>query len=865
MNKINFIFILLLNLIFSQNTYADIVKYPTFDITNYPSEVHGGIQATWGITQSKNGKLYFSNTFGVLIFDGMSWKNLKTLGNKAARSIAIDKNDNIIVGTKGDMGVVASDKLNNVIYQSIISKNDSNLLEPNTVYEIHPLGDNKYLYRTASELFIFSNGAMKKIKNPKKFRFGVSHYINGKIYIYVKKQGLFTLSDGNFLSVLGTENFKTKKQTIYGVFEKDNGLVIITRKSGVYFLKSGVLEKINHDNELISQTTIYRAISLSSGGYALATYDGILLLNEKLNVEQHISRDNGLITNNVRSLHEDFEGNLWAGTNDGISKIRLKSGIRYFDKSVSKINSTISRLKFFNNKIYLATETGLSVLKTDIKNKRQFFEPILKDQIKTQVWDLLVYKDKLFVVSNNGLGFVDKHENYEQFLERKKTGSVYKIKESKLFEGKILIGTRKGLGVIDPLKKDKINFLKMEKGKIWDFYEVPVYNDIWTKVKGKGVYRLNFDTKTNLIESNNKVSKYTTDNGLPLGSLYKIVLFEYKGEILFGTENGTYRFDRNSKSFNIDERFSKLPNYKNNKVIRVDKDPSGDYWFVLQNRSKGFRDVNFYTISDKLQFTKLELGKLKHYSRIKLNFYKEKVLLSGTRGIAIFPKKYMVKEPQGRVIINQISVKNKSIYNHAPLKTYQGKKITIPNTYNYSDNNIKFVFSGTDYGNERRNKYRHTLSNFYEQLSFTNDNNITYTNLSPGNYTFTVEGLNSLGKELKPSSFSFEIKPPWWETTYFYVGEILFFILLLLITAFSKTSTRGQKFATAMTFVVIIVFFEFLNMFIDPLLIKLTGGIPVFDLLSKVALGLLLQPVERLASKLLDMFSDFVGKKTIVR
>ena len=414
MNKINFIFILLLNLIFSQNTYADIVKYPTFDITNYPSEVHGGIQATWGITQSKNGKLYFSNTFGVLIFDGMSWKNLKTLGNKAARSIAIDKNDNIIVGTKGDMGIVASDKLNNVTYQSIISKNDSNFLEPNTVFEIHPLGDKKYLYRTASELFIYSNGAMKKIKNSKKFRFGVSHYINGKIYIYVKKQGLFTLSNGKFSSVLGTENFKTKKQTIYGVFEKDNGLVIITRKSGIYFLKSGVLEKINHDNELISKTTIYRAISLSSGGYALATYDGILLLNEELNVEQHISRDNGLITNNVRSLYEDFEGNLWAGTNDGISKIRLKSGIRYFDKSVSKINSTISRLKFFNNKIYLATETGLSVLKTDVKNRRQIFEPILKDQIKTQVWDLLVYKDKLFVVSNNGLGFVDKQENYEQ-------------------------------------------------------------------------------------------------------------------------------------------------------------------------------------------------------------------------------------------------------------------------------------------------------------------------------------------------------------------------------------------------------------------------------------------------------------------
>ena len=144
---------------------------------------------------------------------------------------------------------------------------------------------------------------------------------------------------------------------------------------------------------------------------------------------------------------------------------------------------------------------------------------------------------------------------------------------------------------------------------------------------------------------------------------------------------------------------------------------------------------------------------------------------------------------------------------------------------------------------------------------YSSSKEVSFTNLNHGNYKLLVEGRNSLEQNLIPYEYSFTIKPPWWETTYFYVGEIFFFLLLLLITAFSKKSTKAQKFATAMTFVVIIIVFELLNLIIDPLIVKLTGGIPVFDLVSKIILGLLLQPVEKLASILLDKFSDFVVPK----
>ena len=258
------------------------IQYPIFEVKNYPSEIHGGILATWGITQSRDGKMYFSNTFGILIFDGINWKTIKTKGNKAARSIVTDKHGNVIVGTKGDMGVISSDPLNNINYRSIIREPDSKQLEPDTVYEILPLDTKTYLYRTSREIHIFKKGVMQKIKTPKTFRFGVSHLVDGKIYIYVSKQGLFQLNNGKLSIVAGTEVFKTKKQTIYGVFKEKDGLVIVTRGAGIYRLKSGLLKRLDYDNKLMKNTTIYRAISLRNGGYALASYDGVFILNPKL-------------------------------------------------------------------------------------------------------------------------------------------------------------------------------------------------------------------------------------------------------------------------------------------------------------------------------------------------------------------------------------------------------------------------------------------------------------------------------------------------------------------------------------------------------------------------------------------------------
>ena len=88
----------------------DPLKFSTFNIVNFPSSIHGGQNATWGITQADDGRLYFANSYGVLIYDGIKWRNLETRNSRPARSILKDKSGQILVGTKGDVGLLSSDR-----------------------------------------------------------------------------------------------------------------------------------------------------------------------------------------------------------------------------------------------------------------------------------------------------------------------------------------------------------------------------------------------------------------------------------------------------------------------------------------------------------------------------------------------------------------------------------------------------------------------------------------------------------------------------------------------------------------------------------------------------------------------------------
>ena len=54
----------------------------------------------------------------------------------------------------------------------------------------------------------------------------------------------------------------------------------------------------------------------------------------------------------------------------------------------------------------------------------------------------------------------------------------------------------------------------------------------------------------------------------------------------------------------------------------------------------------------------------------------------------------------------------------------------------------------------------------------------------------------------------------------------------------------------------ILALFEYINFLVDPFILHYTNGVPVFTIFSKIILGVLLLPLERLMNKSLDYVSN---------
>lgn len=842
----------------------DPLKFSTFNIVNFPSSIHGGQNATWGITQADDGRLYFANSYGVLIYDGIKWRNLETRNSRPARSILKDKSGQILVGTKGDVGLLSSDRRGESVFKSLLeSSGRTDLPQGNadTVYEIIDIGSEEYIYRTSKNIYHFKNNKIQKYKNPNNFKFGVMRLVDNKLFVYVRGKGLYEYIDNSFKIVNGTETFIKKKQTIYGTFKYKQGLLLITRGSGLFYLDKGNIKKIPFKSELINNTTIYRAIKMKNGSFALATYDGILILDKDLKLKNHLSKSNGLMENNVRSLFEDRDGNLWAGLSSGISLIKLNLDLKFYNRNLTNINSTISDFTIFNNNIFLATETGVKISKPNNDLLRQSFLDF-KSSPKTQIWDLLTDKNEMYIGSNNGLGRIDFLDNYYPVIDKKITGSIYKIQNSKIFKDSILLGSRKGLFIFNKKNSSLKKLSEKIKGSVWRFYESAENSEVWFIIYGKGIYSTKVENVDGSITF--KSVKINPKVKLPSSHLSKIYIHEINKNIYIFYKGKVLKYSRNKTSFEEQNEFADFIKHKTDYIFHIKKISPNNYWFAKESRSSGSRKISYFSVDENYKIKRLPLDDLSDLSRIKINTYDNKIIITGNEGVAITSKTLINPPSSGKAIITDVKVNKNKFYAGALTENFLSDFVKI-NVHSYENNNIRFNIALTDFYNSKMNKFRYKLDGFDDWSEFTNNTQVTYTNLAPGKYNLIVEGLNGAGIKLKPTNYDFKINPPWWQTTYFYICEILFFIVLILITAFSKSSSKGQKFATAMTFVVIIIFFEFLNMFIDPLLIKITGGVPVFDLLSKVILGLLLQPIERLASKLLDLFTDYVSKRNIIK
>jgi signal transduction histidine kinase/DNA-binding response OmpR family regulator/ligand-binding sensor domain-containing protein len=108
----------------------------------------------------------------------------------------------------------------------------------------------------------------------------------------------------------------------------------------------------------------------------------------------------------------------------------------------------------------------------------------------------------------------------------------------------------------------------------------------------------------------------------------------------------------------------------------------------------------------------------------------------------------------------------------------------------YKNNIFTIEFAALDYHAPSQNKFAYRIKGFNDNwIQLGTQHQVTFTNLNPGTYYFTVKGCNNDGIWNEEGvTLKIIITPPWWQTTWAYLAYALIFVTAVF--AFIRARTR---------------------------------------------------------------------------
>lgn len=263
---------------------------------------------------------------------------------------------------------------------------------------------------------------------------------------------------------------------------------------------------------------------------------------------------------------------------------------------------------------------------------------------------------------------------------------------------------------------------------------------------------------------------FDPDDSNSINSNYVHEIYLDKEQMVWiGTADGLSRLNPNGWQIERWEGNSKLPSAGN--IYNLSGDVNGNIWIELNNELFVLRYPEFNAIS--IPGIKQDQD---YYFR---GFFKNKdgnLFIPGDHGITTIDSSFDVNNLKASpTYITKVSFTNKQeefqFYSRDQILNLN--PIRVPFTFN----KINFEFLLKNYTEMESHQFQYQLSgieNDWQILS--HGQSVTYTNLNPGKYTFSVRGKNHLNLwSEQPEILSFTILPPW----YWNIKSQIIYILLL--------------------------------------------------------------------------------------
>jgi len=602
---------------------------------------------------------------------------------------------------------------------------------------------------------------------------------SGNTWIYFNRT-ISRYNDGKLYQLTSNEGYDPDRG-YYQIYADSRNRVWLISRTGLFLWNGHKFEIYPgmEDAVFVSSGALSTGIILEDekGGIWLATANGVAYLTAGASRFQFYPGEDNLLSRSLNNIMEDREGNIWfSSTADGLIKLSQSKFINYSVRDGLNDNRIAAVCAIDDNNYLLATYRKLFRIENGLVKPYSFKDKNLENLGGDPTH---MYKDSdgnIWITFTSGNIMQISKKGEKLFQKEGVSQARYVFEDDK---GQIWFGFGyKGIGFLN--QKDEIELLSFPKIDFGAYYISSI-----RKLKDQNWLVTSFNNGIILIDPEGNPTNYDDKTGLPTIGVF--ASFEdTDGTVWITTQSGITRF-KNGNFQNISFRdglpensiFDILPDHEgyfwlpsNRGLIRAKKQELNDY---LDNKTN---KINWQLYDDGDGMLNRQCVGARHPA-----IAPDGRLLFPTFGglVEVDPGQLKQNTVAPPVKINQVLVDDVEM------------GLTQKQTFTPGSHRYIFGYSALSFVAPEKVKFKFKLEGYDKNwISAVGDRKAFYTNIPAGKYSFRVIACNNDGVWNETgASYSFQVKPYFWETTIFRISLLVFLVFLVWLIV--KWRTRAAK------------------------------------------------------------------------
>jgi signal transduction histidine kinase/ligand-binding sensor domain-containing protein len=443
----------------------------------------------------------------------------------------------------------------------------------------------------------------------------------------------------------------------------------------------------------------------------------------------------------VMAIHRDVDGAIWVGsTTMGLWKIKNGKVRSYVDKHEPFRNQVHTIVESPDHTLWIGTSFGMGRYNR-ATDSFSWLTP--KDGLSSPMVISIQFDENQNIYTSSFTGGIDfydgksfRHITTKDGLSSNNISACYYSRYYK----KLFAGNEFGVSACSGGSVEPISIPEIENTSILSIYD---YRDSLLLIgsAGAGIAIYNPASRQKTI--------ITTHQGLPSDFIY-FVASDPEGYIWIGTEKGITRLKVNDEL----EILENLHYDYDNGLTGVETNQNAFYLST---------DLKLFGLIDGLY----EFNDIHAVPRKSFDLH--------LTSVDLFYGEYDIRD----------YAKDVSGFFRIPVDPILPPEI----------NHITFAYNRVDKRYPKSVKFRYLLENFDKTWSQPSSNNeVTYSNLPPGDYTFRVMATDNLGGWSRDSlAYPFTVKAPFYKTASFLVGLFILFAGAVTLALYIRVKNRISK------------------------------------------------------------------------